>query len=60
MRPETEEEYISLLNQLKEMGIFLMDIVDEPTRIRKGYSMTQLRISARTMIGKIENFFESN
>jgi hypothetical protein len=41
MRPETEEGYIYLLNQLKEMGIFLMDIVDEPLRIREGYSINE-------------------
>ena len=33
-RPETVQEYVNLLNRLKEMGVFLMDIVDEPIKIR--------------------------
>ena len=33
-RPATVEEYVNLLNKLKDMGIFLMDIVDEPIKIR--------------------------
>lgn len=33
-RPETEEEYVQLLLKLQEMGIFLIDICDEPIRIR--------------------------
>jgi len=33
-RPETIQEYVNLLNRLKDMGIFLMDIVDMPIRIR--------------------------
>ena len=32
-RPETVERYIELLNKLKDMGIFLVDIIDEPIRI---------------------------
>lgn len=32
-RPETVERYIELLNKLKAMGIFLMDIVDSPIKI---------------------------
>ena len=32
-RPETVERYIELLNKLKDRGIFLMDIVDEPIKI---------------------------
>lgn len=40
-RPETEEEYVQLLLRLKGMGIFLMDISDEPIRIRQGYQIIQ-------------------
>ena len=32
-RPETVERYIELLNKLKDRGIFLMDIVDDPIKI---------------------------
>ncbi len=32
-RPERVERYIELLNKLKDRGIFLMDIVDEPIKI---------------------------
>lgn len=31
--PETVERYTELLNKLKDKSIFLMDIVDEPTKI---------------------------
>jgi len=33
-RPQRKEEYIDLLNNLKLLGIFLIDIVDMPIRIR--------------------------
>jgi hypothetical protein len=33
-RPQSEEGYLELLKNLKDMGIFLMDIVDMPLRIR--------------------------
>ncbi len=33
-RPQDEKEYIVLLNSLKDAGIFLVDIMDEPIRIR--------------------------
>ena len=32
-RPKTVERYIELLNKLKDRGIFLMDIVDDPIKI---------------------------
>ena len=33
-RPTTVEEYDALLRRLKSMGIFLIDICDEPIRVR--------------------------
>src|SRR3974377_1408350 len=33
-RPKTEDEYKALLMELKKLGIFLIDICDEPLRIR--------------------------
>jgi len=33
-RPETEAEYVDLLLRLKENGIFLIDICDDPVRVR--------------------------
>jgi hypothetical protein len=33
-RPESEEEYIAFLIALKKYGIFLIDICDEPVRVR--------------------------
>jgi len=35
-RPESKVEYIDFLNNLKLLGIFLIDIVDIPIRIRDG------------------------
>jgi hypothetical protein len=34
-RPTTREKYIELLEKLKEMGVFLIDIYNEPVRIRE-------------------------
>lgn len=34
-RPNTVDKYIGFLNRLRDAGIFLMDIVDEPIRIRE-------------------------
>jgi hypothetical protein len=33
-RPEGGKEYIQFLNQLKNMGVFLVDIHDEPIKVR--------------------------
>ena len=33
MRPENDSQYIDYLNRLKGMGIFLVDIVEEPLKI---------------------------
>ena len=32
-RPESDNEYLSFLYSLKERGIFLVDIIDEPIRV---------------------------
>jgi hypothetical protein len=33
-RPKTKEQYASLLDKLRDKGIFLIDILDEPLKIR--------------------------
>jgi hypothetical protein len=34
-RPATQENYLELLYKLKEMGAFLIDIYDQPVRVRE-------------------------
>lgn len=41
-RPETKEEYIQLLLKLKEVGVFLIDIYDEPIRIREKMELIKI------------------
>lgn len=48
-RPETIDEYINFLNKLKNMGVFLIDIIDESLKIRdknykNGINTDNLRI----------------
>jgi hypothetical protein len=59
-RPETEKEYIQLLKQLKGRGIFLMDILDEPIRIREkdGINKKNLKILIKE-IPKLRKRMES-
>ena len=51
-RPTSKERYIQLLNCLKNKGIFLVDIVDRPLRVRirgKGIDPNALRIIKRAI-----------
>lgn len=46
-RPESIDEYVKYLNRLKNQGIFLIDILEEPIRIRdneqnKNYLISQI------------------
>ncbi len=49
-RPATEERYRALLTKLKDMGIFLMDIIDEPRIIGNN------RRNLNFLIGQIPYF----
>ena len=40
-RPETVDAYIDFLNRMRGAGIFLMDIADEPIRIRERGGINQ-------------------
>jgi hypothetical protein len=51
-RPETVQEYVNLLNRLKDMGIFFMDIVDEPIKIRDKEGINQKNLAY--LINKIQ------
>ena len=46
------QEYENLLNRLKDMGIFLMDIVDEPIKIRDKEGINQKNLAY--LISKIQ------
>lgn len=50
-RPETKEEYIQLLLKLKEVGVFLIDIYDEPIRIREKNGINKNNLNS--LIAKI-------
>ena len=52
-RPETEREYVRLLLKLKDMGVFLIDISDEPLRIRERRGINQLNLDR--LISEIPN-----
>jgi len=56
-RSETVERYIELLNKLKDKGIFLMDIVDEPIKISdrrlKGGIISKSERNTQCMISTI-------
>ncbi|OGQ13238.1 MAG: hypothetical protein A2026_13965 [Deltaproteobacteria bacterium RBG_19FT_COMBO_46_12] len=57
-RPETLEEYKDFLNKLRGIGVFLMDIVDEPIRIREKGGINQenlqcLRVKIKAFRSKI-------
>jgi hypothetical protein len=51
-RPKTVEEYNDFLNELRGIGVFLMDIADEPIRIREKGGINQDNL--RNLIGKIK------
>lgn len=51
-RPETEEEYLDCLNRLRDLGIFLMDIVDERIKIRERGGINHENL--QYLIGKIK------
>ncbi len=38
-RPQSQEDYTALLAKLKDAGIFLVDILDEPIKIRGNKEM---------------------
>ena len=43
-RPETEVEYVRLLQKLKDKEVFLIDISDEPLRIRERNGINQMNL----------------
>ena len=51
-RPETVDEYIDFLNRLRGAGIFLIDIADEPIRIREKGGINQENL--QYLISKIK------